>query len=136
MISRSQPSFARKAANRGDLSPLWREDALARRLKPEAERVGGEVETGAAIALPPYRPRHQNNLVVIVYVAVQTGMRGRGYQRTRNLEDCVENALDAVENWNASIQRRPLLRRPICSILFPLFGSANPHWDPEWSAKG
>ena len=124
-----------QAANRGDLSPLWRADALARRLKREAERAGGEVETGAAIALPPYRLRQQNNLVAIVHVAAQTGMRGRGYQTTRNLEDCVENALDAVEIWNGSLRRHLRLRRPIRSILFPLFGSANPDWEPEWVAE-
>jgi hypothetical protein len=124
-----------QAANRGDLSPLWRGDTLARHLKREAERVGGEVETGAAIALPPYRLRQQNNLIAIVHVAAQTGMRGRGYQTTRNLEDCVENALDAVEAWNASVWRRLGLRRPIRSILFPLFGSAHPDWEPEWVAE-
>lgn len=124
-----------QAANRGDLSPLWRQDGLARRLRREAERAGGEVETGAAIALPPYRLREQNNLVAIVHVAAQTGMRGRGYQTTRNLEDCVENALDAVASWNASLGRRLRLRRPIRSVLFPLFGSANADWQPEWVAE-
>jgi hypothetical protein len=124
-----------QAANRGDLSPLRREDELARRLRREAARAGGEVETGAAIALPPYRLRQQNNLAAIVHVAAQTGMRGRGYQTTRNLEDCVENALDAVGHWNSSIPRRLGLRRPIRSILFPLFGSASPDWEPDWVAE-
>lgn len=124
-----------QAGNRGDLSPLWRQDGLARRLRREAVRAGGEVETGAAIALPPYRLRQQNNLVAIVHVAAQTGMRGRGYQTTRNLEDCVENVLDAVETWNSSIMRRVALRRPIRSILFPLFGSANPDWQSDWVAE-
>jgi len=124
-----------QAANQGGLSLLRREDALARRLKLEAERAGGEVETGAAIALPPYRLRQQNNLAAIVHVAAQTGMRGRGYQTTRNLEDCVENALDAVGTWNNSIVRRLGLRRPIRSVMFPLFGSASPDWEPEWVAE-
>lgn len=124
-----------QAANRGDLSPLWRGDGLATRLKREAERVGGEVEAGAAIALPPYQLRKHNRLVAIVHVAAQTGMRGRGYQTTRNLEDCVENALDAVEAWNLSVRRKLWLRRPIRSVLFPLFGSANPDWQPEWVAE-
>ncbi len=44
-----------QAANRGGLSPLTRADGLAARLKSEAMRAGGEVEAGAAIALPPYR---------------------------------------------------------------------------------
>ena len=124
-----------RAANRGDLSPQWREDVLARRLKREAERAGGEVETGAAIALPPYRLRQHNNLVAIVHVAAQTGMRGRGYQTTRNLEDCVVNALDAVEVWNTSLLRRMRLRRPIRSLLLPLFGASNSDSEPEWVAE-
>lgn len=124
-----------QAANRGDLSPLHRGDSLATRLRREAMRVGGEVEVGAAIALPSYHLRQHNKLVAIVHVAAQTGMRGRGYQTTRNLEDCVENALDAIESWNASLSRRLRLRRPIRSVLFPLFGSANPDWQPEWVAE-
>jgi hypothetical protein len=124
-----------QAVNKGDISRFWRGDVLARRLKREAERVGGEVETGAAVALPPYRLRQQNNLVAIVHVAAQTGMRGRGYQTTRNLEDCVENALDAVERWNRSPWRYLRVRQPIRSIVFPLFGSASREWEPEWVAE-
>ncbi len=124
-----------QAATRGDLSLRSQTDGLACRLRREAKRVGGEVETGAAIALPPFQLKQRNNLAAIVHVAVQTGMPGRGYQTTRNLEDCVENALDAVEIWNTSVWRQLRRRRPIRSILFPLFGSANPDWDAEWVAE-
>lgn len=124
-----------QAANSGDILPQWRQDKLASKLRREAIRAGGEVETGAAIAMPPYRLRQQNKLAAIVHVAAQTGMRGRGYQTTRNLEDCVENALNAIELWNKSWQRRLRGRRPIRSVLFPLFGSANTDWEPEWVAE-
>lgn len=124
-----------QAANRGHPSPGWHRDRLAQDLRREAERAGGEVETGAAIVMPPYRLRHQNNLAAIVHVAAQTGMRGRGYQTTRNLEDCIENALDAIELWNKSWWRYLRGRKPIRSVLFPLFGSGNSDWEPEWVAE-
>ena len=110
-------------------------DKLAGRLRKQATDVGGHVEPATAIALPPEGLQKTNKLRAIVHVAAQTGSRGRGYSTVPNIEDCVVNVLDAVDRHNQSLFRQITLRKPIRSILFPLFGTRNSDRDPEQIAE-
>jgi hypothetical protein len=64
-------------------------------------------------------------------VAAQHGEPGKGYTIIRSYVNCVINALDVADSLNRHPLRRLKIRRPLKSIIFPLFGTRNRDEDPQ-----
>lgn len=93
------------------------DDIIANELNKIMEEEGGRAIPGTVIPTASGELERTNNVKRIFHAAAVFGQPGEGYKPINNIEDCISNALELIDN------DEELSKEDLHSIIFPLMGT-------------